>query len=259
MDLDRLLPPSLLAQLPLASPAVQDALARVASDDAAERVTGLDALHATIWRGDRLAEGADEATPFVLAVATAPRWSAATAVLLRLARVLAAVDDPPRSLAGAAGTLASRRFYDRVEVEAPRLVRLASTSRDPARARLAACVVARYPARDAEVEPILIALLSGADDEDERARLLYALTRVQVSQGRPLHRHLAEALAGPDDDPGRFAVLLALSSHAPVDPIRGRCASALREALGSPRSDPRGFGRQLDPGAVQRALEALER
>lgn len=257
MDLDRILPPGLLARLPLAPAPVRAAVERIADERAAERMTGLDALGRALWQGGRLTEHAAEGVPYAIALSCAPKLGVATAILLRLARIVAAIDEPPRSLSGASGTERQREVYDRIEADVPRLLRLASTGRDPARARLAACLAARFPAHDAQVEPLLVALLSGADDEDERARLLYALTRIQAGAGAPLHRKLAEAIERPPSDPGRFAVLLALASHDPPEPLRTRCHNALLEALSQPPTDPRAFGRQLDPAPLRALIDGL--
>ena len=106
---------------------------------------------------------------------------------------------------------------------------------------------------------MLVALLTGAPDEDERSRLVYALARIDATAGRALHRRVAEALQGPADAPERFAALLAIAVHDPPEPLRTRCANALREAIVTPRPDPTGFGRTLDgerAGALLRGLTA---
>ncbi|MGE3628945.1 MAG: hypothetical protein AB7P00_03480 [Sandaracinaceae bacterium] len=256
MDLARLLPESLIAQLGEAPAEVREAVRQIASGEPTTLVRGLDGLDATLLVRGRLSAQAPAAIPYALAFAGVPSFRPATAVLLRIARTIAAIDDPPRALAGSDGSPEARALYARVEPEVPRLVRSAVASGDPARVRLAACLGARFPMHDPEVEPPLVALLSGTNDEDERGRLLYALTRIRGARGATPHRAAAEALEASPTDPIRFAVLLALAEHDPPEPIFSWCANALRLAVHEDGSDPTGFGRQL---TGRRALRTLER
>ena len=100
-------------------------------------------------------------------------------------------------------------MYDAVAIHGRKLLSVARRSAGPT-ARLAAMLAARHPELDEEVEPLLLALTSGAGDPEERARLYYALARIQLARGAPLHRRLAEALVHDGSMTERLAVALAL-------------------------------------------------
>lgn len=232
-------------------------IAKLIDPEASTRVAGLDAVGAALLEGGEPSAQAEALLPALVALGTTKGYPQAGAVLLRLGHFLAAIDDPPRRLAGAGGSEARRRAYDFIGAGASRLARLAGTSRDPSVARLAACLAARFPDQDGALEPILIALTSGARDPEERARVYYALTRVQASGRRPLQGRLAEALAETELSAEKLAVVLALSSHDPPDPLRARVRRALDEARGARWPDPRAFGRTLPASALDAALDRL--
>jgi hypothetical protein len=223
-------------------------LASLLSSDALTRTRGLDAVAAVVR-----AHGA-EALPYLLTLSSAKGYPGASALLARLFALLAAIDDPPR----AGPEERDRAAYERYRDALPRMIRHASTARDPAAARLAALLCARFPSADGELERLLVALLTGTSDPDERARLLYALTRIQASRGAPFHARVAGALHREELDAEKIAVSLALAEHDPPEPLRGRVAGALRAACTmTALSDPRAWGRALDRSALDRGLERL--
>ncbi len=192
-----------------------------------------------------------------LALATDPRgYPEASALLVRLLRVLAAIDDPPRS--GPPADARARASWDRVRLALPGLLRLARRASDPQAARAATLMASRFPEVDAETEPLLIALASGAPDADERARLLYALARIQAAHHARFHGAIAEALSG-GGGATRLGVALALVEHDPPSPLRERLVEALREVrdAASPSSDPRAWGRTLGIAELERAIARL--
>lgn len=256
--LSRLLGESLERRLALAPPAVRKTILLLVAADAPSRMAGLDSVLARLLPNGVLAADAVEAIPFLVALATAPSYPASSALLLRLTHLLTAIDDPPRSLAGARGTEQSRRAYDAVEVERARLADLAQRSRDPQAARLAACLLARFPRADGEAEPLLIALLSGTADPEQRAPLLYALTRVQASRAAPFHARIASALQLDLDEPERLAVSLALAEHDPPEPLRARVVEVLRAQRDSDAlPDPRTWNRRASRAVFDAALARL--
>ncbi|MEC7519842.1 MAG: hypothetical protein VYE22_08250 [Myxococcota bacterium] len=239
------------------SPAARPWIARLVDADASTRVAGLDAIGGALLSDGEPTPQAEDLLPALLEFATTKGYPQAGGVLLRLSHLLAAIDDPPRSLAGAGGSEARRRAYDFVGASAAKLVRLAGTSRDPSVARLAGCLAARFPDQDASLEPILIALTSGARDAEERARVFYALTRVQTARGRPLQGRLAEALSHAEPTPEKVAVSLALSAHDPAEPLRGRIRRTLGDARETRLPDPRAPGRTLTATTLDAALTRL--
>jgi hypothetical protein len=256
--LSHLLGESLERRLALTPPKVRRTIALLVASDAPSRMAGLDSVLARLLPNGALADDAVEALPFLLALATAPSHPASSALLLRLTHLLSAIDDPPRSLAGARGSEASRRAYDAIEVERARLAGLAQRSKDPQAARLAACLLARFPRADVEAEPLLIALLSGTADPEQRAPLLYALTRVQASRGADFHGRIAAALQLDLGDPERLAVSLALAEHDPPQPLRARVVQALlaqRDSDAPP--DPRTWNRRASRAVFDAALARL--
>jgi hypothetical protein len=231
-----------------ASAPVAALLAALLSSDALARTRGLDGVAAAV-RGH-----GEEALPYLLTLATARGYPGASALLARLFAMLAAIDDPPRSGASAQERAAYERYRDAL----PRMIRHASTARDPAAARLAALYCSRFPEADGELERLLVALLTGTTDPEERARLLYALTRIQASRAAPFHARVADALHRAELDPEKIAVALALAEHDPPEPLRGRVVAALRSARTmTALSDPRSWGRTLDRSALDRCLERL--
>lgn len=258
VGLSRLLGAGLERRLELAPPAVKKTVLLLVAADAPSRMAGLDSVLARLLPNGVLADDAVEALPFLLALATAPAYPASSALLLRLTHLLSAIDDPPRSLAGARGTEKSRHAYDAIEAERARLVDLAQRSTDPQAARLAASLLARFPRADKEAEPLLIALLSGTADPEQRAPLLYALTRVQASRKAQFHGRIASALQLEATEPERLAVSLALAEHDPPEPLRSRVVEALSAQLASDAlPDPRTWGRRAPRAVFDAALTRL--
>ena len=228
-----------------ASPRVREAVELLVDPDARVRARGLDAVSDLLLRGGGI-DAAGEAIPYLGALATSRGYPEASALLVRLASALASADDPPRSNPSEA-----------FRVLVPSLLRLARTATDPEAARVAACMVAHFPEADAEAEPVLIALLSGARDSVERSRVLYALTRVQATRGGAFHGRVADALHREALDEEVLSVALALAEHDPPEPLRGRLARTLANAEDRGFSDPSGWGRALANAALARALAAL--
>lgn len=229
-------------------------LEKLLAPDARTRMRGLDAM-TDLWLRDGDAD--DEALAAVLTLATHRGYPESSALLVRLVRTLAALDDPPRG--GPPSDVAAVRRWERFREAAPRLVRHARSSSDPQAARAASVLAGRFPDLDAETEPLLIALLSGAPDADERARLVYALTRIQAARGAAFHGAIAEALAHDVEPVVQLGAALALAEHDPPEPLRGRLVALLRHARDarSPIQDPRTWGRTLPLEALDRALARL--
>lgn len=249
------LPAPVARQLELASDRVRRIVERLCDSGAARRLAALEAL--SLSEGTEPHEDFDELIDPVLALATSRAYPDAPALLSRLSDLLARIDDPPRSIAAGAGTAAQRRAFDRVMAQRRALLRTVHRAKDPRSARLAASLLAREPANDAAIEPLLVALIGGASaDEDEAAPLLYALARVQASRGATLHRRVASALER-DGALGR-AACMALAEHAPPEPMRSRIAAALataRELLAKgPLADPRSYGRLLEVTTLDAAI-----
>jgi len=212
-----------------------------------------------VLRDGSLTEMAPEALPALLAVGTAPRHPEAAGVLVRLLAVLAAIDDPPRSVversvAGRATRPRETRCWAAFRRDLSRLLHVARTSRNPEACRAAACICARFPEVDADVEPVVVALLSGMRDPDERARLLHALARIQATRGGPFHRAVLAPLDRPEPDAETVAVLLALAEHDLPDDLRTRFARAVERARRHGAAlrvpDPRTWGERLPPRAL---------
>ena len=183
-----LLGDELLLRLETVSPAVRQAVEHLVSNNAMARVLGLDAAFDGVLRQDGLHESATEVLPFLFALALSPRYPSASAILTRLAAVLATLDDPPGTLARAGadehahGPLRTQ-VWSAYRERLPRLLNVARSSRDPESCRAAARMASHFPEADDQLVPILYALLSGARDEDARAPLLSALERARASQG----------------------------------------------------------------------------
>lgn len=245
---------SLESRLHGASPVVASLVEKLVSADAVERMRGLDAVAHVVLEHGALREGAPEALTHLLALATCPAYPATSPLLARLLAIVGSIDDPPRAGPGADRLAqAAHRAY---AASLPRLIHHARTARDPAAARIAALLAARFPDVDAEVEPLLVALLSGTADPDERARLFYALARIQATRGVPFHPRIADAMHRTTVDAETIAVALALAEHDPPAPLRARLAAILRSA-GRGASDPRSWGRTLRAGVLERALAQL--
>lgn len=242
----------LLARARTESPRVAATLEQLLADDARSRTRALDEV-ATLLQRDALDEAALEALPYLLALATSAGYREGSALLARLFALLASIDDPPRS--GPADARASA-LVEAFRACAPRVLRHAHRASDPEAARIAACMCGRFPELDREVEPLLIALASGARDGEARARLLYALARIQAARGADFAPRIAAALHAPTPDAETVAVALALAEHDPPLPLRARLAHALRAAA-SAMPDPRSWGRTLDRGVLDRALARL--
>lgn len=183
-----LLDPDLASGLPAASAGTQKLVVLLSSGDATERMRGLDAVYSYVLEGGALTAQAAEALPHLFALATGKGYPASSALLRRLLTVLATADDPPR-------TLGEGAVRDAFVAALPSLLRVARGGRDPEAARSAALMAARFPQVDREVAPLALAMVSGAGDAQGRAPLLYALGRVQLALGQPLHRRVVEALA----------------------------------------------------------------
>jgi hypothetical protein len=233
-------------------------VAGLVAPKAATRLAALDAVGGALLTEGEVGEHAQELLPHLISLATAPRYPEAAALLVRLTGLMAAIDAPPRSLAAGGGE-PERRVHGLLAARLPDLLRAARSSTSPEASRIAACLCARFPDADAQVEPILIALLSGSRDPDERARLLYSLTRVQASRGAELHRRVADALQGEELHTERLAVLLAITAHDPPEPLRARAVDALERArdAGDGFADPTAWGRTLSARSIERALAEL--
>lgn len=250
---------ALARRLALASAPVCGLVEALTSERAATRLAALDRVHGALLDEGEVTADAPELLAYLVRLGTSPRYPEASAVLVRLTGLLAAIDAPPRSLAGAGGTEARRRAYDVVGAHLDALLRVVRSSSNPEASRIAACLCARFPAADAEVAPLLIALLSGARDANERGRLLYALTRVQASRGAALHGRVADALHAEGTTPQKLAVMLALAEHDPPEPLRSRAVRVLREARDADPAfaDPTAWGRRLPEATVDRLVARL--
>jgi len=222
------------------------------SDDPLARMKGLDAVSSVVLRAGALGSTAGEAMPYLLALATSRGYPHASALLARSVAIL--------ERAQASGSPEGGAVREAFRARASALLRTAATSSDPEAARVAACLCSRLSGTGPQVEPVLIALLSGATDPAERGRLLHALARVQASRGVEFHGRVAEALHRSSVDAEKVAVALALAEHDPPEPLRARIVEALRAALDREElraSDPRSWGRALERGALEQALERL--
>lgn len=260
LDPTELLGRGLADRLPLASAEIRALIERLLAPGAASRVAGLDAVLGRLLPDGEIAADAHELLPFVVPLATAPRYPESARLLVRLASFLGAIDDPPRRLAGAGGTMSARRAYDVLGAHLPALLRVAGASRDPEASRIAATLCARFPDADDRVTPALVALLSGTADPDERARLLYALVRIQASRGEPFQGRIAEALRADTLTAEKLAVSMAIGEHDPTEPLRGRVIQSLREALAdvARHRDPTTWGDRLSPRRLERLLKKLD-
>lgn len=238
------LPDRLAVRLELEGPPLRALVTQLCDHRPATALRALDAVLGHLVDDGGPAASAPAALPYLLALATSRSYRLAAALLARISHLYAAIDDPPRSLAGAAGTDEARRVFDLLAEHAPALVDVARSSADPQAARLAATLAARHPEQDGAVEPLLVALMTGAGDADERASLLYALARIQLACGAPFHRRIAEAWRAEEPTPERFAIALALSVHDVPEPDHGRARQVLR-APPPGGADPRAFGRRL--------------
>lgn len=235
-----------------ASPAVRALVEQLLAPDALTRTRGLDAIAAVVRGGDAAVEG----LPYLLSLATSKGYREGSAILARLSAIVAAIDDPPRTGPSDAHAAA---LWDALRAHLPRLIRHAHRATDPEAARIAACMCSRFPQLDGEVEPLLVALASGARHVEDRARILYALARIQADRGATFHPAVASALHRDALDAETVAVALAIAEHDPPEPLRGRIARTLRAARsGAVVPDPRSWGRSLDHGAIDRALATLE-
>lgn len=240
-------------EVPPRSPAVRELLAALTSPDAVRRTRGLDGVAEIVMTDGAPSAHAAEALEHLLPLALRPDYPGGSALLARLFSLFARLDDPPRS-GGSRGPV-----YEAFRARGGQLSRHARTTRDPAGARLSALLAARFPALDEETVGLLIALLTGTADPDERGRLLYALARIEASRGGPFHARIAEVLERDGVDAEKVAVALALAEHDPPEPMRGRSIATLeraREMRGL--TDPRSWGRRLDPSAIERAVARLQ-
>lgn len=247
-----------LLRLETSSPATRRTVEYLVSGNAAARLLGLAAVQ-------ELAEGgqAEAILPFAFALGTSARYPHASGLLTRLGSLLDAVDDPPRSSAtGGPG----RRIWKVFDGQVRRLLRTAWTSKDPESTRAIARMLLHFARADAELVPLFLALLSGAQDHEQRAPLLYGLAYAQGVAEAALHPRVEAALRMDAIHLERAAVALALSTEGvPVPEERRPLLVAALERLAGAQSatvawsDPRSWGRRYDPGAVTRALERLTR
>jgi hypothetical protein len=239
-----------LAERLLDAPAaVQELVVYLLSPSARERLRGLDLVSDRAFSGSAVTSTVPDALPFLFSLCAARGYPDASAVLLRIAAIAFAIDDPPRSASGAViAHEPSASAWRALEEALPAILRLARVSRDPEAARTAACIAARFPRADADVEPLLLALLSGAPTPDERARLLYALARIQDARGATLHPRIERALCATPPTAETVAVVLALGDRPPVVAARERITAS--GTLSSAIPDPRAFGKLLDPAAL---------
>lgn len=253
----------LILELATVRPEVRRMVEHLVSKNAVARTLGLDGIFDLVLNHDVLLAPAPEALPFLLALATSPRYPHASAVLTRLGLVIDAIDDPPRSLAGRASAeplaLSTWRVF---EAHLSGLLRVARSSRDPEASRAAVHMVSHFPSADAQLEPILFALLSGARDEQDRARLLYALARVQCGRGTAFHPRIERALGSPGIGSEKAAVAIALAELPIDEPLRSRVENALEELAAASEAtrhwaDPRAWGGRYVPEVVQQTLARL--
>lgn len=238
-------PPALAS----ASPAVRELVLSLVAVDPVTRTRGLDGIPAVLNAAPSAL--APEALAYLLPLAMRRGYPASSALLARLFAIFASIDDPPRSGSGP--------VHDAFRHRSLQLLRHARTARDPAAARLAAVLCARFPALDDEVAPLLVALLTGTADPDERGRLLYALVRIEATRGGRFHARVAEVLHRNALDAEKVAVAMALAQHDPPEPLRGRLVEALRAACELRGiSDPRSWGRALEPSTIERCLTTLQ-
>lgn len=169
-----------LAALGGAPTDVRRVIEQLVSDHAVARMLGLDAVSDVMLRQGALPDATAAAAPFLLALATSPRYPHASPLLARLEVLLAAIDDPPRS----AATIppedrVARAVYGTFVRFVRPLLRVARRSRDPEACRTAARIASHFPSADADSAPLLIALLSGVRDQPSRAPLVAALERTR--------------------------------------------------------------------------------
>jgi hypothetical protein len=170
-----------IAALAAAPLGVRRAIEQLVSDHPVARVLGLDAVSDVLLREGALRHTAAAAVPFLLALATSPRYPHASPLLARLEALLAAIDDPPRSAATRApDDPIARAVYEGFVRSLTPLLRVARRSRDPEACRAAARIASHFPSADADSVPLLIALLSGVRDERSRAPLAAALERARA-------------------------------------------------------------------------------
>lgn len=253
----------MILQLAVVRPEVRRMVEHLVSKNAVARTLGLDGIFDLVLNHDVLLAPAPEALPFLLTLATSPRYPHASAVLTRLGLVIDAIDDPPRSLAGrlSAEPLAVSTWQV-FEDHLSGLLRVARSSRDPEASRAAVHMISHFPSADAELEPVLFALLSGARDEQDRARLLYALARVQSGRGAAFHPRIERALTSAGVGTEKAAVAIALAELSIEEPLRTRVESALVELAEASEAtrhwaDPRAWGGRYVPELVLQTLARL--
>lgn len=194
------------------------------------RMLGLDGLSELVLQGRQPGPRAPDALPYLFALARCPRFPQASAVLRRLAIVMDELDHPPRSLCTrGAPDARTAQVVEAFEGQLSPLLRIARTSRDPESSRAAAHIVSRFPSVDGHLEPILLALLSGARDLAPRARLLHALTCIQAFRGGPFHRLIVQSLTTAGARGDRAAVAMALASQGGGGELESHIEPALRE------------------------------
>lgn len=244
-----------LLRLEAAPPAARRAVEYLVSGNAAARLLGLASVQELATT-----RHAEVILPFAFALGASPTYPHASGLLTRLGALLTTIDDPPRS-----GAESGHRIWRAFDAEVRRLLRTAWTSKDPESTRAIARMLIHFPRADADVVPLLLALLSGAKDPDQRAPLLFGLAHAQGVARAPLHRRVREALHEDAVSLERAAVALALSSPRVLvpDDRRGALVDALRALAAAPAAatswpDPQRWGRRFDPTSLMRALERFE-
>jgi len=211
------------------------ALEKLVSKSATERLAGLGRVAELVFD--------DAARPRLFALAAARDYAPSSALLVRLSAALADVDMPPRSRPNDA----ARALADAYAPHCSALIRVARTSKDPESARAAARIVAHFPERDGELEPLLLALVSGAADAVERAPLLYFLARIQLHRGATLHPRIVRAEDEEITHPEHVAVCLARVDAGEAHHGAEASLASLRDLGEAARAlpDPRVWGRCL--------------
>ena len=244
----RWLSPSLSRQLDLETAPLRKLVTQLAARRPVERLAALDGVPRVLFERGEVRAEAERLIPYLMSLATAPSYPEAGALLGKVAQLQAVIDHPPRRLSGGTAPEHLRRMYDAVAIHGRKLLSVARRSAGPT-ARLAAMLAARHPELDEEVEPLLLALTSGAGDPEERARLYYALARIQLARGAPLHRRLAEALVHDGPMTERLAVALALFDSGATGGERERLSKVIADTaatIGEGATDPRAWGRRFD-------------
>lgn len=243
------------------TPSVQNSVAQLLSNSASLRLRGVDGAFDAVTRQGVLQPMAPALCPLLLRLGTAPSFPEASLLLTRLFGLLGTLDDPPRSCDRATTLRGSPpsnvdRVMESFRSQLSELLRTAAKSPDPESNRAAAYICAHFPEVDNRTELHLIALTTGAPDEETRARILYHLTLVQLGLKRNhLHPQSERALERSSAHLEGAAVALACREAGEKTPRRLRSLANLRldrlkkePHLSRSWPDPRRWGR-LFPSA----------